>query len=504
MSGIRPLAQIRCVSLRNGHKSADTRIVQESDPSRLLTVLLGTSAAVGIFDLQLRLTWASQSFLGHLPPDSSPLGRPLTDVATRGANLPFYEALEATAADGIRREVRNESRDLGRVFDNVMTRIGDSVVVESSDVTCEVQAQEQQRLARSAQEAITEHMQEVVLMIDFQRRTVLTNQQCVDAFGDFDWLRDFVASGRPFEELELGFPIADPEGKLQEAFEVGVGVMESGEPFYGVLELPTLNGPRVFQVVSNRWEHAGEVRGLIDIKTDITEAVNTQRELEVKKQELASAALVRQFAQGVAHDMGNAAQVVKGYAQLLETNPTPEVIESAAAGLNSVADRSVRLAHNISEVARIGEVTSVPVDLSALIAGHLPTLREAVGPDIEVTFESTGHPMVLANEAQLQSILDNLCENAARAMGDSGAIHICLSISGDRAILLIRDEGPGLPDELAGRLFEPFTSGSSSGSGLGLYLLREYVRSRHGDVTAISSETGTSFSIALPLLPDQD
>ena len=246
------------------------------------------------------------------------------------------------------------------------------------------------------------------------------------------------------------------------------------------------------------------MRGLIDIKTDITEAVDAQRELEVKKQELASAALVRQFAQGVAHDMGNAAQVVKGYAQLLETNPTLEVVQSAAGGLNSVADRSVRLAHNISEVARIGEVSAVPVQLSALISGHLPTLRQAVGPDIKVTFESTGYPSVLANEAQLHSILDNLCENAARAMGAVGAIYICLSISGDCAILQIRDEGPGLPDELAGRVFEPFTSGSSSGSGLGLYLLREYVKSRHGNVTATSSEAGTSFSIALPLLREQD
>ena len=221
-----------------------------SAPPELLSVLLGTSAAVGVFDTDLRLRWASDAYLALLPPAPNPIGLAMGELAQRDQNLPFFKALEATNSDGRRRTARNDSGDFGRVFDNVVSRVGQYTVVEVTDNTAQVRAEELQRLAWSTQEAVIDHMQEVVVMIDFQQHTVLTNEACVAAFGDFTWLREFVSTGRPFEELEVQFPVEDPEGRLAEAFEIGARVMATGVAFHGVLELPTLKGVRTFQVVS--------------------------------------------------------------------------------------------------------------------------------------------------------------------------------------------------------------------------------------------------------------
>lgn len=460
---------------------------------------------MGIFDKELRLVWASQPYLDILCRDRLPLERPLQDMARREDNLPFFGALEATAEDGLRRTVRNASGDYGLTFDNVMSRVGEYLVVESTDVTAKVQAEERQNLARASQQAVTNQMQELVVMIDFQLRSVVVNEPCTEVFGDFEWLTRFIASGKPFGELDLQFPIDDPEGKLRQTFEIGVKVMETGESFRGVLELPTLNGERIFQVVAERWEHEGVVRGLIELKMDITDAVKAHRQLASQRQELAASSLVKTFAQGVAHDSGNVAQVVKGYAQLLEANPVAEVVAAAIHGLNSAADRSVRLAHDISEIARIGEVPSGPVELSALVNSHLPSLQRAAGEDIHVSLAVSGPVVVLGNEAQLRSILDNLCQNSARAMGGRGSIDIHSADAGDHAVLRVRDDGPGLPAGLQGRLFEPFNSSPESraagGTGLGLYLLSEHVKSMSGTIEVDTGTSGTTFTVSLPLAP---
>lgn len=472
------------------------------DNSDLLMALAGTSAVIAILDSELHLVWASDSYFELLGLDRRSIGKPINDLALRAENLPFFQALEATSADGLRRTVRNDSGDYGMIFDNVISRTGDHITIEVADVTAAVRAESQQRLLHSAQEAVIEHMRELVIMIDFRQRTVVTNDPCTEAFGDFSWLSEFIASGQPVEQLPEQFPVDDPDGRLRAALDIDVQVMQTGEPFHGVLALPTLHGTRIFQMVATRWEHEGQVRGLIDLKTDITDAVEAHRERQAAKLKVASLSLVRNFAQGVAHDFGNIAQVVKGYAQLLQVNHSADATGAAVKSLNAVADRSVRLAEDISEIARIGQVPAAPVHLNQVVSDHMPHLQSASGAGVVVSFDATEDVVALANEAFVLSILDNLCENAARAMNRQGEIGIYVTRAGDRVLMQVCDNGPGLPEEVQAGLFEPFNSSAVSkaagGTGLGLYLLNEYVTHAQGTVTVDTSRAGTTFTIALP------
>jgi signal transduction histidine kinase len=135
-----------------------------------------------------------------------------------------------------------------------------------------------------------------------------------------------------------------------------------------------------------------------------------------------------------------------------------------------------------------------PIDLLALAA------EEAARYDIE----ASGQPVTVSGDrALLRRIVRNLLENARRYAGD-GAIDISVSHDGGRAILDVRDHGPGVPPDERERIFEPFYRMASSretgrGAGLGLALVREIARRHGGEAVCVAADgAGSRFRIDLP------
>ncbi|MBS0538281.1 MAG: HAMP domain-containing histidine kinase [Proteobacteria bacterium] len=135
-----------------------------------------------------------------------------------------------------------------------------------------------------------------------------------------------------------------------------------------------------------------------------------------------------------------------------------------------------------------------PIDLLALAA------EEAAHYDIE----ASGMPVTVSGDRPLlRRVVRNLLENARRYAGD-GAIEISTANENGRAILEVRDHGPGVPPDERERIFEPFYRLSRSretgrGAGLGLALVREIARRHGGDATCLPADRGGSrFRIDLP------
>jgi signal transduction histidine kinase len=104
-----------------------------------------------------------------------------------------------------------------------------------------------------------------------------------------------------------------------------------------------------------------------------------------------------------------------------------------------------------------------------------------------------------ADPEQLYRIVLNLLRNAVEALGNtSGEIRVTAAREGRGGVIDISDNGPGIPEAVRGRLFQPF-AGSSRGSGLGLAIARDLARAHGGDITLVSSDaSGTHFRIAIP------
>jgi signal transduction histidine kinase len=135
-----------------------------------------------------------------------------------------------------------------------------------------------------------------------------------------------------------------------------------------------------------------------------------------------------------------------------------------------------------------------PVDLLALAA------EEAAHYDTEASGQLV---TVNGDRLLLRRLIRNLLENARRYAGD-GPIDVSVTRASDRAVLDVRDHGPGVPPDERERIFEPFyrlaaTRESGRGSGLGLALVREIARRHGGEAVCLAAEGGGSrFRIDLP------
>jgi signal transduction histidine kinase len=110
-------------------------------------------------------------------------------------------------------------------------------------------------------------------------------------------------------------------------------------------------------------------------------------------------------------------------------------------------------------------------------------------------------PKLTVRGSELNQVWTNLLDNAIDALGEQGTITIATRSDGDCAVVEIADDGPGIPEELAGRIFDPFftTKDVGQGTGLGLATARRIVVERHDGSLTLDSHPGrTVFVVRLP------
>jgi signal transduction histidine kinase len=111
-------------------------------------------------------------------------------------------------------------------------------------------------------------------------------------------------------------------------------------------------------------------------------------------------------------------------------------------------------------------------------------------------------PAVPAYASELNQVWTNLIDNAVDAMSGHGVLRLRTARDGDHAVVQVSDEGPGIPEAVRDRVFEPFvtTKPAGKGSGLGLDNARRIVERRHGGTLSFTTgPQGTTFTVRLPL-----
>jgi signal transduction histidine kinase len=121
--------------------------------------------------------------------------------------------------------------------------------------------------------------------------------------------------------------------------------------------------------------------------------------------------------------------------------------------------------------------------------------------NIQIKFEPVKEKIFLFIDKQkMQRVFSNLVNNAIEAIGENGLINITLENKDDGFVLWkIKDSGCGIPQKIASRIFEPFVSGKSNGTGLGMSIVKSFVE-KHGGSISVESKVGegTEMIISLP------
>ena len=110
-----------------------------------------------------------------------------------------------------------------------------------------------------------------------------------------------------------------------------------------------------------------------------------------------------------------------------------------------------------------------------------------------------GDPLFIdADPVELEQVVFNLVRNALDA-SDAAQVMVSTQVDGRFVILEVSDSGPGVPDHLKPRIFEPFVTGKPDGTGLGLALCQRLVEEMGGDIMLLDDTVQTTFRLSLPL-----
>ncbi|HEY9130624.1 MAG TPA: HAMP domain-containing sensor histidine kinase [Dyella sp.] len=179
---------------------------------------------------------------------------------------------------------------------------------------------------------------------------------------------------------------------------------------------------------------------------------------------------------------------------------------------HSSGEAAGHFAHAEREIVRLDRMTGEMLALSRLEAGLPGMEREPVRLDallserlhaaeldaqakhIELVRDNPAEIVVYGSAMLIDRALDNLISNAIKFAPTQSRIDARLSVDGDKAVLGIRDRGPGVPEEELGLMFRPFYRGSNAsraeGHGLGLAIVQRVVHAHGGDIQARNAEGG--------------
>ena len=256
-------------------------------------------------------------------------------------------------------------------------------------------------------------------------------------------------------------------------------------------------------------DFAGSVADLLAVRIQAAEVGELRAAFRRQEDRLADcqkAVAVEQVAAGLAHDFRNLLMVISGNGTLLADTPgLPADAREQARAVVDAAERGGILVRELMDFARPSAGPPAVLNLADATTDFLPVLRAAVGGRHQVRFArpaAVGH--VLVGKSQFTRIVLNLVINARDATGDAAApidIRVCAvrlkddaNSSGNYVMLEVADRGSGMDDATRRRAFDPFFTTKSTGTGLGLAVVRR-LADRAGGFVRLESAPGSGTTV---------
>ncbi len=236
---------------------------------------------------------------------------------------------------------------------------------------------------------------------------------------------------------------------------------------------------------------------ILTVIRDLTERKLSQ-EILLKSEKLS---VIGQLAAGVAHEIRNPLTVLRGFTQLLQKELGNN--HSYLLTMLSELDRINNIVNEFMTLAKPQFVqfhSNHICDILNSVISILETQAILVNVYIKSNYADQ-IPNIHCDENQLKQVFINVIKNAIEAMPFGGEIDILVELTSDDHLLIrIRDQGPGIPQEMIQRLGEPFFTTKENGTGLGLMICQRIIEAHQGKLSITSCEgKGTTIDILLPL-----
>jgi PAS domain S-box-containing protein len=250
-----------------------------------------------------------------------------------------------------------------------------------------------------------------------------------------------------------------------------------------------------------REEGAGASHGVICLFTDLTEVMELEDQLRLKD----SLARLGEMTAGIAHEFRNGLATIHGYSRLLELDRLEPGYRQYVQAIRDETEALGQVVTNFLSFARPTELTLAPVEMATLVERAAEEVRsDARARGGEVLVQGS-FGRVDGDEVLLRQALSNLCRNAVEACDNARVVpRIVIEGQPDAAHRVLRinvsDNGPGVPEAVAPRIFRPFFTTKAQGTGLGLALVQKIIVTHNGRVNVVNDHGGGArFVVSLPL-----
>jgi signal transduction histidine kinase len=241
-------------------------------------------------------------------------------------------------------------------------------------------------------------------------------------------------------------------------------------------------------------------QGAICLFSDITNVVELEEQLRLKD----TLARLGELTAGLAHEFRNGLATIHGYSRLLDPDALPAPYRPYVEGIRQETDALGQIVTNFLNFARPENISLQSVGLGRIAQRAADDLRRELpaGTTTNVTGEFAD---IQGDEVLLRQMFDNLVRNAAEACDASGKrpeIVVHGEIDADRGLcrITVDDNGPGISETDRERVFQPFFTTRSRGTGLGLAVVQKIVVTHNGRVTVgRSSAGGASIQMVFPV-----
>src|SRR6202167_1536635 len=406
------------------------------------------------------------------------------DWTSPNADIENPSAFMTASMQGVIEKLRAQEKELARLH-----------------LLAQERAQESERLT----EEVTRNMPTGLLLISATGAITSTNPAAEDALGirtlRYRSYKEILGSD---SDLTKMLTACLRDGKTFERGEVEHLTSEGEVRHLGVTISPIYRSVRApVRMANDLVPPAAEMKvsGALCLMSDLTELTALQKQIRWKE----NLAALGEMSAGIAHEFKNSLATISGYAQMIRTESKPGDTRDSA---EKILDQTRALTHVVTEFLKFAkplEICYETVAMAPLVERLAEELEESL-PRCEFAHEGSFLELP-GDEALLRQALLNLARNGAES-ASAGGKSPRVTISGTLEELggrkwqriCVADNGPGIPEQELQKIFLPFYTTKSEGTGLGLAVVQKVALQHGGSIEARNpSQGGAEFLLWLPL-----
>jgi len=247
--------------------------------------------------------------------------------------------------------------------------------------------------------------------------------------------------------------------------------------------------------VNNLYDERGKLIGSDTRIRDISEIYYAKEEIKDLKEKRLM--IIGELSARIAHDIRNPLTIIRTSLEVLNSTDDSS-LQKYTKYFSLMNNATVRISHQVDDVLNFVKPTRLRLKLHSLSKIISNSVERIQTQKTEISLPNSDLQLI-CDEEWIEVLLINLVLNAIQSMDNQGKIEIRIKDLGSDILLEIQDYGPGIPEELLPKIFDPLFTTRQTGTGLGLPSCKNIVEKHNGNIS-VKTELGkgTCFEITLP------